>query len=138
MLIGGAGGGVGGFAVQLARIAGARVIGTGAAETADHLRGLGAEPVVHGEGLADRARALAPRELGVPDSRICTVAAQVDGVTAANGASSPAGALEEIAVLVAAGRLRVPLAATFPVEEVRRATALQADRHVRGMVVIDL
>ncbi|MGA5115241.1 hypothetical protein [Streptomyces pseudogriseolus] len=60
VLIGGAGGGVGVFAVQLARIAGAQVIGTGAAETADHLRGLGAEPVVYGEGLADRARALAP------------------------------------------------------------------------------
>ncbi|MFZ4180487.1 hypothetical protein [Streptomyces sp. SudanB66_2053] len=34
--------------------------------------------------------------------------------------------------------MRVPLAATFPVEEIRRATALQADRHVRGKVVIDL
>ncbi|MGA5249156.1 NADP-dependent oxidoreductase [Streptomyces pseudogriseolus] len=156
VLIGGAGGGVGVFAVQLARIAGARVIGTGSAESAGHLRGLGAEPVVHGEGLADRVRALAPggitaavdlygtetvdvaRELGVPDSRICTIAAQVDGVTAANGASSPPGALEEIADLVAAGRLRVPLAARFPVEEIRRAAALQADRHVRGKVVIDL
>ncbi|MGA5115242.1 zinc-binding dehydrogenase [Streptomyces pseudogriseolus] len=59
-------------------------------------------------------------------------------MTAANVASSPPCALEEIAGLVAAGRLRVPLAATFPVEEVRRATAPQADRHVRGKVVIDL
>src|SRR3954471_8054028 len=38
VLIGGAAGGVGVFAVQLARIAGARVIGTGSATSADFLR----------------------------------------------------------------------------------------------------
>lgn len=59
MLIGGAGGGVGVFAVQLARIAGARVIGTGSATSADYLRDLGTEPVVYGDGLEDRVRALA-------------------------------------------------------------------------------
>src|SRR6201995_153308 len=37
LLIGGAGGGVGVFAVQLARLAGARVIGTGSATSADAL-----------------------------------------------------------------------------------------------------
>ena len=60
LLIGGAGGGVGVFAVQLARLAGARVIGTGSATSADALRALGAEPVAYGDGLADRVRALAP------------------------------------------------------------------------------
>ncbi|OXM66316.1 NADP-dependent oxidoreductase [Amycolatopsis vastitatis] len=156
VLIGGAAGGVGVFAVQLARIAGARVIGTGSAASADHLRDLGAEPVAYGDGLADRVRALAPggvtaamdlygvetvhvaRELGVPDSRICSIAAQVDGVTGANGANAAAGALEEIARLVATGRLRVPIAASFPIEQIRRAAELQAGRHVRGKVVIDL
>ena len=156
VLIGGAAGGVGVFAVQLARIAGARVIGTGSAASADYLRDLGAEPVAYGDGLADRVRALAPggvtvaidlhgvetvhvaRELGVPDSRICTIAAQVDGVSAANGANAAPGALEEIARLVAAGRLRVPVAASFPVEQVRRAAEFQASRHVHGKVVIDL
>ncbi|MET9220365.1 NADP-dependent oxidoreductase [Streptomyces sp. NPDC003300] len=156
VLIGGAAGGVGVFAVQLARIAGARVIGTGSAASADYLRELGAEPVVYGDGLADRVRSLAPggvtaavdlhgvetvhaaRELGVPDGRICAIAAQVDGVPAANGANAAPGALEEIARLVAAGRLRVPIAETFPVERIRRAAELQAGRHVRGKVVIDL
>ena len=60
VLIGGAGGGVGVFAVQLARITGARVIGTGSPTSADHLRTLGAEPVAYGDGLAERVRALAP------------------------------------------------------------------------------
>ncbi|MBT0768655.1 NADP-dependent oxidoreductase [Kineosporia sp. J2-2] len=156
VLIGGAAGGVGVFAVQLARLAGARVIGTGSAASFGHLRDLGAEPVAYGEGLADRVRALAPggvsaamdlfgtetvhtaRELGVPDERICTVAAQVDGVPAANGANAEPGALEEIAQLIAAGRLRVPIARSFPIEEIRTAAQLQAARHVRGKIVIDL
>src|SRR5579863_3321233 len=59
LLVGGAGGGVGVFAVQLARLAGARVIGTGSATSADALRALGAEPVAYGDGLAGRLRALA-------------------------------------------------------------------------------
>jgi len=153
LLIGGAAGGVGVFAVQLARIAGARVIGTGSATSADFLRGLGAEPVVYGDGLADRVRAFAPtaaldlhgtetahaaRELGVPDGRICTIAARVDGVATANGANAAVGALDELACLVAAGRLRVPIAASFPIDQIRRAVELQAGRHVHGKVVIDL
>ncbi|GAA2468506.1 NADP-dependent oxidoreductase [Winogradskya humida] len=156
VLIGGAGGGVGVFAVQLARLAGARVIGTGSASSAEALRALGAEPVTYGEGLVERVRALAPggvtaamdlhatdtaqvaRELGVPDERITTIAAQVAGITPANGANAAPGAIEEIARLVATGRLRVPIAASFPVEQIRDAVELQAARHVHGKVVIDL
>ncbi|MBQ0854576.1 NADP-dependent oxidoreductase [Streptomyces sp. BH-SS-21] len=156
LLIGGAGGGVGVFAVQLARIAGARVIGTGSPSSAQYLRGLGAEPVAYGEGLTDRVRDLAAgtvtaaldlhgtdtvhvaRELGVPDDRICTIAGQVDGVPAANGANAAPDALANIASLVAAGRLHVPIAATYPVEDIRAAVELQAARHVHGKVVIDL
>ncbi|SEQ07360.1 Alcohol dehydrogenase GroES-like domain-containing protein [Microlunatus flavus] len=114
LLVGGAGGGVGVFVVQLARLAGARVIGTGSAASADALAELGAEPVTYGEGLAERVRALVPdgvtaavdlygtevvqaaRALGVPDARITTIAAAVDGITPANGANAAPGALEEI------------------------------------------
>jgi NADPH:quinone reductase-like Zn-dependent oxidoreductase len=156
VLIGGAAGGVGLFAVQLARIAGARVLGTGSPASADFLRDLGAEPVAYGDGLVDRVRALAPggitaavdlygtetayaaRELGVLDPRITTIAAQVDGITPANGAGAAPGTLEEIARLVATGRLRVPIAARFPIEDIRTAVELQAGRHVKGKVVIDL
>lgn len=156
VLVGGAGGGVGVFAVQLARIAGTRVIGTGSPSTAEYLRSLGAEPVAYGDGLAARVRDLdagpvtaaldlhgvetvyAARELGVPDSRICTIAAVVDGVSAANGANAAPDALDTIASLVADGRLRVPIAAAFPVDDIRAAVELQASRHVRGKVVVDL
>jgi NADPH:quinone reductase-like Zn-dependent oxidoreductase len=155
VLIGGAAGGVGAFTVQLARLAGARVIGTGSATSSDYLRSLGAEPVTYGDGLADRVDALAPggvtaaidlhgtetahtaRELGVPDDRITTIAAQLDGITPANGADG-APAIDEVARLAATGQLRVPIAATFPVEQIRAAVELQAGRHVHGKVVIDL
>jgi NADPH:quinone reductase-like Zn-dependent oxidoreductase len=155
VLIGGAAGGVGVFTVQLARLAGARVIGTGSTTSSDYLRSLGAEPVTYGDGLADRVQALAPegvaaaidlhgtdavhaaRELGVPDERITTIAAQVDGITPANGADA-AHAIDEVARLVAAGQIRVPIAASFPVEQIRAAVELQAGRHVHGKVVIDL
>jgi NADPH:quinone reductase-like Zn-dependent oxidoreductase len=156
VLIGGAAGGVGVFAVQLARIAGARVIGTGSATSAEFLRDLGAEPVTYGAGLADRVRTLAPgglaaaidlhgtetahaaRALGIPDSRITTIAAQLDGITPANGANASPADLEEVARLVATGRVSVPIAASFPIEQIRTAVELQAGRHVKGKVVIDL
>src|ERR1700689_2028420 len=54
LLIGGAGGGVGVYTVQLARLAGARGIGTGSATSAGALRALGAEPVTFGDGPAGR------------------------------------------------------------------------------------
>ncbi|GAB2516233.1 NADP-dependent oxidoreductase [Nocardia heshunensis] len=156
VLIGGAGGGVGVFAVQLARLAGARVIGTGSAASADYLRDLGAEPVAYGDGLEERVRDLAPdgitaaidlfgtetvhaaRALGVADARITTIATQIDGITPANGANAAPGALEELADLVAGGRLRVPIAANFPIEQIRAAVELQAGRRVKGKVVVDL
>ena len=156
VLIGGAGGGVGAFAVQLARIAGARVIGTGSAATAEYLHTIGAEPVVYGDGLATRVRDLTAgrvtaaldlhgtdtvdvaRDLGIPDERICTIAAAIDGVPSASGANAPANALTNIARLVAADRLHVPIAATFPIDDIRTAVELQAGRHVRGKIVIDL
>ena len=60
------------------------------------------------------------------------------GVTPANGTNAPTRTLDHIAGLVAAGKLRVPIAASFPIEEIRAAVELQAGRHVHGKVVIDL
>jgi NADPH:quinone reductase-like Zn-dependent oxidoreductase len=79
----------------------------------------------------------AAQQLGVPSERITTIAGQVDGITSANGADA-AGAIDEVARLVGAGKIRVPIAATFPVEQIRAAVELQAGRHVHGKIVIDL
>ncbi|WP_406137355.1 NADP-dependent oxidoreductase [Streptomyces sp. NBC_01089] len=157
VLIGGAAGGVGIFAVQLARLAGARVLGTASEGTFGFLRGLGAEPVAYGPGLADRVRALAPEgitaatdlfgreaaetalKLGVAPERISVVAdgpAPPPGVRKTGALDAGPGALERIADAIHSGDIMVPIAATFPVERIREAVTTQADRHVHGKIVI--
>ena len=157
LLVGGAAGGVGIFAVQLAKLAGATVIGTAAEGTFPFLRKLGAEPVTYGPGLAGRVRELggitaavdlfgtetsdAALELGVPPERIATIAAGPNppgGVRATGGADADPGALKQIADAIVSGGLTVPIAAVFPVERIRDAVALQAARHVHGKVVVTL
>jgi len=157
VLIGGAAGGVGVFAVQLARRAGARVIGTASEAAFDFLRELGAEPVAYGDGLVGGVRALAlvggvtaaadmvgtetaqaAVELGVSPDRIATIAAASppDGVRATGGRDATPGALERITAAIAAGEFIVPIAATFPIEQIRAAVELQRAGHVHGKVVI--
>ncbi|HEY1815072.1 MAG TPA: NADP-dependent oxidoreductase [Kofleriaceae bacterium] len=153
VLIGGAAGGVGTFAVQLARIAGARVIGTASEKSFEYLRDLGAEPVKYGQGLRERVRmsgvtaatdlfgtetAELALELGVPAARISMIAGQLPGVTTVAGFQAVAGTLEHVAALIAEGRLRVPIAATYPIERIREAVTRQAGRHVQGKIVVTL
>ena len=156
LLIGGAAGGVGVFAIQLARLAGAKVIGTASESSFDYIRGLGAEPVAYGEGLTGRVRALAPggitavidlygtetvetaHELGVPSNRIVTIAAQVPGAISVSGANAAPGTLDRVAELVATGKITVPIAATYGVEQIRAAVVFQASRHVHGKIVVTL
>lgn len=159
VVVGGAAGGVGALVVQLAKLAGAHVIGTASQSTFGFLRELGAEPVSYGPGLAERVRALAPGgvsaaadlfgteaaeaalALGVPPGRISTVAAGPNppgGVHATGGIEAPADALEQITDAIVAGEITVPIAATFPIEQIREAVTLQAGRHVHGKVVVTL
>jgi NADPH:quinone reductase-like Zn-dependent oxidoreductase len=154
VLVGGAAGGVGVFVVQLARLAGAKVIGTGSAGTFEFLRRLGGEPVAYGPGLVDRVRALGVTAatdlfgtetietalaLGVPPERISAIAAGPNppgGVRATGGSNAKPGDLAQITDAIRAGRLTVPIAGTFPIEKIRDAVTLQAGRHVHGKIVI--
>lgn len=157
VLVGGAAGGVGVFAVQLAKLAGARVVGTASEDTFDFLRQLGVEPVAYGPGLADRVRAVAPDgvaaatdlfgtetaetalALGVPPQRISTIAAGPNppgGVRATGAVDAAPDALRRITDAILAGDITVPIAATFPMERIRDAVTLQAGRHVHGKIVI--
>jgi len=159
VLVGGAAGGVGVFAVQLAKLAGARVIGTASTSTFEFLRQFGVEPVAYGPGLADRVRTLAPEgvtaatdlfgtetveaaiALGVPPERISAIAAgptPPGGVRATGGIDAGPDALQQITGAILAGTITVPVAATFPIEKTRDAVTLQAGRHVHGKIVITL
>lgn len=53
-------GGVGTYAIQIAKAWGARVIATSSEKNHDFLRSLGAEPLAYGEGLAGRLAELVP------------------------------------------------------------------------------
>ena len=144
-------------AVQLAKLAGATVIGTASPGTFEFLRQLGAEPVAYGAGLVDRVRALAPGgvtaatdlfgtetaeaalALAVPPERISTVAAgpnPAGGVRATGAHGAGPDALGRITDAILAGRITVPIAASFPIEQIRDAVTLQAGRHVHGKIVI--
>ena len=159
VLIGGAAGGVGVLAVQLASLLGARVIGTASQSTFEFLREFGAEPVAYGAGLADRVRTLAPDgitaatdlfgtetaetalALGVPPERISTIAAGPNppgGVRATGGINADPDTLQRITDAILAGEITVPIAATFPIQQIRDAVILQAARHVHGKIVITL
>jgi NADPH:quinone reductase-like Zn-dependent oxidoreductase len=159
VLVGGAAGGVGVLTVQLARLAGARVIGTASPGTFDFLRHLGVEPVAYGAGLVDRVRALArdglsaavdlhgtetaevALALGVSAERISTIAAGPNppgGVRATGGFEAMPADLEAITDEILAGRIAVPIAARFPLEQIRDAVGLQAGRHAHGKVVVTL
>jgi NADPH:quinone reductase-like Zn-dependent oxidoreductase len=158
-LIAGAAGGVGHLAVQFAKHAGARVIGTGSARNRDFVLGLGADEYVDYtqqdvaaavEGVdvvldtvgGETTQSLLPvlREGGIlvgiagaaPDE-----AARERGVRAELLISSPdVEQLTRIAELVAAGAVRVELAATLPLAEAWRAHALSEPGHTRGKIVL--
>ncbi|MEV5952329.1 NADP-dependent oxidoreductase [Streptomyces sp. NPDC051987] len=159
VLIGNASGGVGVLAVQLARLAGARVIGTASRSTFDFIGRLGAEGVAYGDGLADRVRDIAPDgisaatdlfgtetaeaalALGVPAERISTIAAGPNppgGVKATGGFNGTPEDLKRITDGIAAGDITVPIAATFPIRQIQDAVRQQADRHVHGKIIVTL
>ncbi|MBB5918518.1 NADPH:quinone reductase-like Zn-dependent oxidoreductase [Nocardia transvalensis] len=159
VVVSAAAGGVGSVAVQLLRARGATVIGIAGPDNQEWLRSLGVVPVGYGDGLAERIRAVAPSgvdafldfhgdgyvdlalELGVGLERINTVidfaAVQKYGVKSeGNGAADTIDVLAELADLVAAGTLIVPIAATYPLAQVRDAYRELEQGHTRGKIVL--
>jgi NADPH:quinone reductase-like Zn-dependent oxidoreductase len=160
VVISGAAGGVGVLAVQLARRAGATVIGLASERHHEWLRAHGAVPVTYGDGVAERIRESAPDgvdafldlvgggyvelalQLGVAPGRINTIAdfAAVDkhGVKSqGNAVGASAAVLAELAGLIDAGELELPIAATYPLDQVRDAYRELADNHTRGKIVLE-
>jgi len=160
LVVDGAAGAVGVFAVQIAVARGATVIGSAGEAHQEDVRALGATPVVYGEGLADRVRAVAPqgvdlgfdtsgygglRDLvaltGSPEKAI-TIAdyagAQELGVTFTSGGDpdEEARALTEAVGLLAAGRLKAPTVVTYPLADAGKAQDDNQTRRVSGKLVL--
>ena len=160
VVVSGAAGGVGSLTVQLAVLAGATVIGLAGERNHQWLLEHGAIPVAYGDGVADRIRevsdgqvdalidtfgsgyvALAVDELGVAPDRVDTIidweAGQRYGVKMeGTAAAGTAAVLAELAQLVEDGRLEVPIAKTYALEDVRDAYRELEQRHTRGKIVL--
>jgi NADPH:quinone reductase-like Zn-dependent oxidoreductase len=159
VVVSAAAGGVGSAAVQLARRTGARVIGLAGEQNHEWLRGHDIVPVTYGDGQAERIRDAADGqidafidtfgggyvdlaiELGVAPQRINTIAdfeaverLGVHGQGTHAIASAPL--LAELTGLVADGSLEIPIARTFPLQEVRDAYRELAARHSHGKIVL--
>ena len=159
--ISGAAGGVGSLAIQLARRAGARVIGIASAENAAFLRSVDVEPIAYGAGLEERLRGLVPMgldafidlfgsgyielalALGVSPQRINTIidfaGAQKHGVkTDGSAQAASRETLASIANSIAWGEIVMPLTAIYPFALVRDAYVELAKRKSRGKIVLAL
>jgi len=166
ILVHGASGGVGLMAVQLAVTAGARVIGTASESGHALLREFGAEPVTYGAGLEERVRALAlggvdaavdcaggdealdtSLALVADRGRIVTIVASrrafgagIKVIGRAPGADPGteirAAARLELARLASDGKLRVVVAATYPLAEAAAAHRALATGHTHGKIVL--
>ncbi|MCX5534553.1 NADP-dependent oxidoreductase [Streptomyces sp. NBC_00006] len=156
VLVHAAAGGVGSFAVQIARHFGARVIGTASERNHDYVRELGGEPVTYGDGLAERVRALAPEgvdaafdtvggetlrvsaELLAPGGRLASIA---DGDVVGLGGRycwvrPDAVDLARLTALAEADVVTVHVDETLPLEEAARAHELSESGRTRGKVVV--
>jgi NADPH:quinone reductase-like Zn-dependent oxidoreductase len=159
--VAGAAGGVGTIAVQLAKSAGATVLGIAGPSNDDWLTAHGVIPVNYGDGLANRLRDAAPdgridalldffgggyvelavTELGVDPQRVDTIidfpAIERFGVKGeGNADAADASVLAELAGLIAAGELEVPVAEEYPLDQVQEAFRRLEQRHTRGKIVL--
>ncbi len=162
VVVSGAAGGVGGLASQLARHLGAVVIGVAGERSHEWLRSRGIEPLAYGDQLADTLKNFAADhgtsiaalidtvgrgyvelalELGVAPDRIDTIADHDAGSkygvkTDGAGAGDRPQVVAEIAQLLVDGELELPIAASFPLEQVREAYELLEGSHPPGKIVL--
>jgi NADPH:quinone reductase-like Zn-dependent oxidoreductase len=159
VVVSAAAGCVGSVAVQLARHAGAKVIGLASERNHDWLRSKGVIPVSHGEGQRERILGAADGhldafidtfgggyvdlaiELGVSPLRINTIAdlpavARLGVHGEGTGSVSSEQTLREIVELVADGVVEIPIERTYPLAEVQAAYRELAKRTARGKIVL--
>ena len=160
LFINGASGGIGSTAVQLAVARGTRVIGAASAANQNYLSLLGAEPVVYGEGMADRVRALAPGGIdtaldvagnGVLPQLIDLAGGAQNVVTLADFAGAKEHdvhfsngfadghafhSLATIGELIEAGGFWLPVDKTFPLAAIGEAHRALERGGVRGRLVL--
>ena len=158
IFVDGGAGGVGAVVVQMAVARGVTVIASSSEGNHGYLRELGATPVLYGEGVGDRVRALAggrvdavfdvagktPAEeliglVGEPGQvvSIANFAAAQSGIRVTGGGvdSQPMDALAEVAELLQQNKLVIKVQ-TFPFDRAADAYRISQGGHVRGKLVL--
>lgn len=166
VLVIGASGGVGAYAVQIARIMGAEVTGVASGENAGFLRGLGAAEVVDYRQTAPRQMTgrydavidtvgaarfgdirhllgrggvFVPLNFGVREIGQALWRAVAGGPKLAIGVSGDTKAdLQVLSGWITEGRLRPVVDRRFPLRRIREAYAYVEGRHRRGAVLLDI
>jgi NADPH2:quinone reductase len=159
ILIIGAAGGVGSFAVQLARRAGAHIIAPGFPEDEGFLVDLGVDHVIPRDGdVVAQTRELedggvaalldtvssSPEEFEVYAAALADPGRAASPVRAAGegpgrhnvSGSAEGGALDELAQLLEEGALRVPIQRTYPLEDAGTALADLPGKHTQGKLAV--
>ena len=159
ILIHGGAGGVAGFAIQLAKRIGARVISTASAANHEYVRRLGADLVIDYrtqdfaqlvsgcDAVFDTAGGdVTARSFGVlrPGGRLACVAAgmqapespRADVTSLRPKVGRDRGHLERIAALLVEGALRLPEITVFPLSQAVAAHRVSEARHLRGKLVL--
>jgi NADPH:quinone reductase-like Zn-dependent oxidoreductase len=158
LFIDGGAGGVGSATTQTAKARGATVIASASDANQDYLREIGAIPVVYGEGMVDRVRALdidkidavldaagktpiedlislAPEPSQVVSIANFAAAAAGARVTGGSGDSQPMKALAEAADLLEQSKLVIKIQ-TFPFERAAEAYEISQGGHARAKLVL--
>ncbi len=159
LLVSGAAGGVGSAVVQFARQRNITVLATASAGNQGHLRALGAEPLVYGEGLVERVQALAANgvdaaldiaghgvvpaliELTGDPSRVLSIGdfrAGELGAKVSVKPVDPAGASAQAARLFEHGAFHLPVARTFPLDQAAAAQEASEAGHVAGRFIVSV
>lgn len=160
ILINGAGGGVGGYAVQLAKQAGAHVIATAGPRSTDAVRSQGADQIIDYTATSPAEAVGEPVDVvlnlvAAPESDIEALTGLIrDGgvivTTATPAAGAPdravravgmrlrtdAGQLTELAELVDAGQLTVDVSASHPLSEAASVHELNTSGGIRGKILL--
>lgn len=158
LFIDGGAGGVGSVATQIAKARGAMVIASASEANQDYLREIGAIPVVYGEGMIERVKALQTGKfdavldavgktpiddlisLTTEPSQVVSIAnfgAAASGARVTGGStdSQPVKALAEAAELLEQSKLVIKIQ-TFPFDRAAEAHQISEEGHARGKLVL--
>jgi NADPH:quinone reductase-like Zn-dependent oxidoreductase len=155
VLVQGAAGGVGLFAVQFAKLKGATVLGTSSTANLDFVRTLGAQPLDYSKGslglsgldvvidtvggpLLESSFTLLKKGgvLVTPAGQPSAETAKALGVLAKNVGRGPVSLLPHIAQLVAEGKVVSEIQKVFTLNQASAAHALSQGGHGRGRILI--